>query len=269
MSLTGVENVLARTYRRTLYDSQVSQCLFDCRDGKDAYQTYVVTPSRQLESAVIHEVVAALLGQELGLPIQPVAVVELDTRVAHVIPDTRIRRLFIDDPGPHFGRKHAGTGFLPVPYGWAMPASLIPHALQIFAFDVLIQNHGRTGRTNRQHPNVLSQGDGFLLFNHSQTFSPGCEDDNELPTWHFRGEDWILQHIFFKPILRYAMHRRISFEHFIVRLESISDDWLTELKVSMPEVWQNSAVLDRAITRIQRARDQAGRFEHSLLEIFA
>jgi hypothetical protein len=160
--MLAVSRVPAQTFLKEISGGRNRPCLFSCLD-REHYQEYVVKFHNQLGVGVICEFVAALLGQQLGLLIPPIAIVEISPRLVEAIPKAEIRELLTNTPGPHFGSLFQTGQYSPIPTGFVLPDELMSQALDIFAFDMLIQNPDRSRNIEHGNPNLLFNGEQLVL----------------------------------------------------------------------------------------------------------
>jgi hypothetical protein len=107
--------------------------LFSCSNEEGECRDYVVKFCSQLESRIVFEFMAALLGQQLGLHIPAIATVEIDPAFATMIMvrDESICQS-IADGGIHFGSLHMSGGYDTVPF--PVPRQLKSEVVGIFVF---------------------------------------------------------------------------------------------------------------------------------------
>lgn len=99
----------------------------------------------------------------------------------------------VDSAEVNFGTK-ALTGVAIWPVDKSVPESMWPAAVDIFAFDALIQNPDR-GFNN---PNLFTKGDSFLVFDHETAFS-FLFDILPSPTpWKLGGQPYLTDHVFYR-----------------------------------------------------------------------
>jgi len=118
----------------------------------------------QGEGALVAEVVAARLGQALGLPIPDVVVIDVAPQLGHAEPDPEIQELIEASPGPNLG-----IDFLPGALPFALPPDppVDPDfAADVVWFDALVTNVDRTHR----NPNLIVWGGRTWLIDHGAAF---------------------------------------------------------------------------------------------------
>jgi hypothetical protein len=223
----------------------------------------------RLGARIISEFIAALLGQHLGLPIPPISVVDIDSRLVDAISDDDLHELLAKDSGPHFGSEYKIGGYMTIPHGFSIPNSLIPQALEIFAFDMLIQNPDRSNVPGHGNPNLLFDGNQFAIFDHELVFSFVQLIGVPPAPWELRGIGLAENHIFYRQLVNYAEKHEISFENFLTSFMTVSDLFLTEIKHSIPVNWINPSHVDKIIAHLTTVLENIELFRRGLLEVFA
>jgi len=263
-----VPRIRAQTFIGKMSHGRTQPGLYSCHIGEDQYQEYVVKYHSQLGSSIVCEFIAAQLGHYLGLPIPPTAIVEINAELIDIIP--HLSNLLAKDSGPHFGSEHKGGGYTVLPDAFSIPQDLIPSAIDIFAFDMLIQNPDRSYKPGQGKPNLLYNGSEFVIFDHELAFSFLSIIGDPPPTaWELRNEEWVESHIFYRQLARYADKYTISFDNFITRFQSVSDAILTEIVQTIPVNWNDSDQVSKIVDHLITVRENLMLFRKGLLEVFA
>jgi hypothetical protein len=250
--------------------SRTGARLFSCYTEDSQHEDYYVVKFRnQLGSRILCEFMAALLGRHLGLPIPLIAIVEISPRLIATIPCPETRELLAGDQGPHFGSQHKAGGYIQLPPGFSIPPALISQALDIFAFDMLIQNPDRSDKPGRGKPNLLFDGNQFLLFDHELAFSFIALIGTPPPPWELRGSPLVENHIFYNQLTRYAKNHEVSFERFLTQFMTVSNALLDEMVRAMPGSWHNTTNVGKIVSHLTNVRDNIQRFKRGLLEALA
>jgi hypothetical protein len=118
--------------------------------------------------AFAFEGLASMLAQQLGLLTPEPAAVQITAELAGAIQltDSESARLLTESEGLNFGSKYKAG----VPTWGAdepIPSELREPALEVFAFDCLIENPDR----RRENPNVLVGSSEIYLIDHEMAFS--------------------------------------------------------------------------------------------------
>lgn len=261
-----VPHTHAYLYLREMSAARTRPGLFRCRTTNGREQDYVVKFHSRLGSCVVCEFMAALLGQQLELPIPPIAFVEVDPRISPQVRDLELRQLLAEDQGPHFGSQFQTGGYGSLPVDFSLPKTMTSQAADIFAFDMLIQNPDRTCEPGKGKPNLLFDGGRFLVFDHELAFSFVLTVGPVSPPWELRGLSFVRSHLFYKQLARHAENDGVSFEGFLSRLKAISDTFLGDMVSAMPENWRNPTMADRIVAHLTTVRENIPSFERGLLE---
>ncbi|MCX7016372.1 MAG: hypothetical protein NTW86_28085 [Candidatus Sumerlaeota bacterium] len=193
------------------------------------------------------EVLAALLAQDLGIPVPEPFLVHLESDLHLCAPDPDTAQRLKDSAGLNYGSRFLGPGFSEWPRGRSVPRSLLSTAADIFAFDVLVQNPDR----RPEKPNCLHKSDQLFALDHELAFSfLHAIGPAQLP-WKAEGLEYTRRHVFYDPL----KGRAISLERFRGALEALSDERLQTLAESVPQDWQNSGnALERIVDYMKEAR---------------
>jgi hypothetical protein len=239
--------------------------LFDCETKDGDIQAYVVKFHGQLQSRVVCELIAALLGHYFGIPIPPVAVVDIDPRLVPYILDNTVRERLTRDPGPHFGSQFKTGGYDPLPRGFLLTYDQVPQAFDIFLFDLLIQNPDRSLVIGK--PNILYDGERFLVYDHEKAFSFIYDVGPSPLPWELRNLDFPRNHIFYAQLFRYSRNHELPFETFMNRLESLQDTFLNDMVDAIPSSWQNPTNTGKIVAHLKMARENIVEFEQGVREV--
>lgn len=213
---------------------------------------------------------AALVGQHLGLPIPPIAAIDVDPLLANAILDEDSRAKFAGPQQCHFGSKLQYPGFETIPVGMHLPASLVEVAISVFAFDMLIQNPDRTNEVSRGKPNALCNGDRLVIFDHELAFSFLHQvggDAVPLP-WEMRRLGFARYHLFYDDLVRYVKAKKdISFDGFLRGVASLSDEVFNSMAGALPSEWMILDNLRKIVAYLTTARDNVSRLDQGLREV--
>lgn len=204
------------------------------------------------------ELTASLLGQVLGLNIPRVASVYISEALCEAAQPTPWHDKICKSVGVNFGSLLVQN---PIE-ATEIPKSHLDAAMEVFSFDMLIQNLDR----NLRKPNLFRTKEGFILIDHEKSFL--CADPTQLlgiiPTpWEF---DTLnpKTHLCY-PALK---SQGISCDGFVDRVSSLSDSVLDEIIDRVPTEWA-SPELENIRGFLIQARDDADKFKRSLQEVLA
>lgn len=141
--------------------------------------------------ALASEAICSLFAADLDLPLQQPYRIQIDREFAVTVPDLVLRPIIESSAGLNFGSKRWGTGYTIWPRDQNLPRAMRRTAMEIFAFDGLIQNADRRA----VNPNCVFLGDDFLLYDHEAAFSNFLALFAK-PPWEPSGLDYLKDHIF-------------------------------------------------------------------------
>ena len=167
--MQSIPSVQACVFMGRLENAATKPLLFDCFDRNGNGATYVVKFHGKLGTGIQSEFLAASIGYHLGVPIPPIAIVEIRQALVNALPVDQIE--YIPKPGLHFGSFHRTEGFSTIGREFQIPTHLLPHATTIFAFDMLIQNPDRSHHAEAGKPNILCNGEELAAIDHEKAFS--------------------------------------------------------------------------------------------------
>lgn len=115
-----------------------------------------------------------------------------------------------------------------------MPSSLFQTATEIFAFDAMIQNPDR--RVDK--PNVLWKADQLYIIDHEMGFSFIYDIGLQSAPWQISAQNWLANHLFYQQL----KGRTISLDRFAGALETITEDIINGIIMSIPTAWRTDNV---------------------------
>ncbi len=207
----------------------------------------------QREASLVHEVIAACLAGDLGLPIPEPVLIDVPPEWIATVPDVERQAAMRASSAVAFGSKLAGSGFAAWNMGNQVSERLLPVAAAIFTFDAIIQNPDRRA----DNPNCLVRGDDLRIFDHELAF---CH--RLMLTWQ---PPWAVGGL--KSLERNGNHifraglkgRNPDFAAIRASWAGLSDAQITAYESAVPPLWQGAAAAGaaaaRAIDLIRNARD--------------
>lgn len=269
-----IPRLRATTYIREMAGGRTIPGLFACPTAEGEREIYVVKSFKELGRRTICEYIAAVLGRWLGLPVPPVAVIDVDQRLAASIPDIRVRDKFTGTEGPHFGSLYMHGGYFEPPKELPISKTAMTKAVDVFAWDMLIQNPDRSYGRQGAKPNFAIRGpdlsiDEFIIFDHELAFSfldlLGPQPD----PWDIRSLRMADSHVFYNAIRRYSRRSTITFAPFVGRFAAVPEPFKSEMVGSMPQEWHDSRMMERIVLHLTSMQANSELFTHGLLEVFA
>ncbi len=212
------------------------------------------------EAALVNELLGAALAAYFRLAAPEPAIIFLDpmfTNLVSVEYPSR-RDVLKSSVGWNFGTRHmpaAGTW----PVDMSIPWDRIDTAVEIFAFDALIQNPDR--RFN--NPNLLADGSGFHVFDHELAFSFLRVVLPSLTPWIIDQDRYLEQHVFYRKL----KSKPIELEGFTTQLAAMSDAFLNGLVAEVPTEWDNQECVARIMEHLRVVRDHAAEFAESIRRV--
>lgn len=255
--MTSIPRLQAVHFHRMMSSGRTTPGLFDCQSVEGVVNAYVV--KFRSKSAVLREHFAATLGKLLKIPIPPTAIVSIDAQFAALDPALTF---LATDPGPHFASEHLTGGYNNFSGAYAPPETLLPQVIDIFAWDMLIQNADR----RKGNSNLLFDGQRFAVIDHELALSFELLIGALPPPWELKNSRLAKDHIFF-AFLHSKIEER-SFDPFLARFATVSDSILEEIIQQAPAEWHNARFVSKALEHLRQVRDNLDRFKRGLVEVF-
>ena len=259
----GNDGCNVRTFNRTLNSRRTRPPILACEDANgESAGEFVIKFRGGIETGVAGlacEVVASVLADELGLATPAPAIVEIDHKTAALI--QKIAPTFAtvvgNSVGLNFGSEILQSGFSSWPVGKSIPLGLRQAALEVFAFDALIQNPDR----KYSNPNLLSNGKELCLIDHELAFSFLYEIASSSHPWELSHSnfDVLKEHVFYREL----RGQRFELERFIGALNGLSDEALAQMAGQLPSVWKTAAVT-RILDHLKTVRKHSKQFTEQL-----
>ncbi len=208
---------------------------------------------------LVAEAIAALLAADLDLPVPEPFLVRLDPEFVAGLTDAEVRSNAQRSSPVGFGSKKLPPGFATWPPGKPIPRSLRSAALEIFAFDALIQNADR----RPDNANCQCDGSSFAIFDHELAFlTEGIIGWQ--PPWETGALEFFRHnggHLFFDQLRSGECH----LDRLAGAWEAITDARLREYEAALPQEWgADGGVAKQALVYIGNVRDN---IEPALAEI--
>jgi type III secretion system FlhB-like substrate exporter len=156
--------------------------------------------------------------------------------------------------GLNFGSELA-TGFGNWPVEKSIPEAVWQAAVDIFAFDALIQNPDRRW----QNPNLLIKGDVVLVYDHEVAFSFLVDLLPSATPWKLGDQRYLEDHVFFTKL----RSKPIDLNGFIESLGDLTDDRIERIGSEAPPEWNNGTLL-RIEAHLRLMREHAEEFAEEI-----
>jgi len=262
----NVPRVHATRWHREMSVGRTRPQLFACQDPDGRSHDYVVKSHKKLGIYILCEHVAAVLGRLLQMPVPQNVIVDVDVRLVNEIPDQSVRDLFLDIPGPHFGSYAKTGGYRIVARDEHITPDMMPQALDIFAFDMLIQNTDRAHRAEYGKPNLLVNGKRFVILDHELAFSFLSLVGPAPEPWLLRNESFARNHFFYRWIRGCKDLDSTCFDGFLDRFTALDSATFDAIADTIPPEWRNPANAGKIIAHLNKVHQNADRFKRGLLE---
>lgn len=203
-------------------------------------------------AGLLHEFLGSRLASHFGILVpEPVGVsIEPEFAMALAERNNELAASLQASIGLNFGSKL----LYPLstwPVNRSIPEAMGRDAVNIFAFDALIQNPDR--RT--ENPNLLTQGDSIYVYDHETSFSFLLAIVKSDEPWNIEGETYLENHVFYRRL----KSREIDLADFEERLKSLTADVLAEIREETPQEWQHGD-LDQIEAHLTAVHDHAEEF---------
>lgn len=266
--MTTIPVVFATTYAGVCGTGRNRPCRFICINEQNKSIDYVVKFFGIIGSTIIFEVVAALLGKQLGIQVPEPAIVHIDQRMANNISDRIARENLLKNNGPHYGSRDLGTGLTIINKGYNLTNESLEQAINIFAFDMLIQNADRTIDGTVGNPNILFKGHNLYPIDHELAFEFVNLIGYSRQPWELRGSGLPQRHVFYRQLKRYAQNHEMYFESFVEKLHDVPSNYFDSVKQALPIEWYNELYLEKLNDYFDAVFDDIDLFHKGLLEVF-
>lgn len=211
------------------------------------------------EAGLLNEIFAAALARHFGMAAPGPAVITIEPALVELIINTQASQaaLLRGSIGLNFGTK-ALSGVSIWPVEKSLPDAMWQAAVDIFAFDALIQNPDR--RFN--NPNLFTQGDNLLVFDHEMAFSfLRAILPSESP-WNLDHQQFLTNHVFYRKL----KSRPIDLAGFTDSLRGVSDSLLDAIVADVPAEWNNGGI-PKIERHLRTVRERAGEFAEAVRRI--
>jgi len=229
----------ATRFLKVMGSGRTQPCLMACEDadGEEIEAVVKLRGHPQIApGAFTSEALCSLLASDLGLPVQQPYRVQIDREFAATVPDPTLRPIIEASAGLNFGSKKWGPGYTIWPSAQNPPRAMRQAAMEIFAFDGLIQNPDRRA----ENPNCVYLGEEFLIYDHEMAFS------NFLllfakPPWESGGLGNLKDHVFRDAVRCQTM----QLDRLQGALEALDEPRFQSYIESIPTAWDGEAVTRR------------------------
>lgn len=166
---------------------------------KDDYVVKLIKAGRMYGAASMRELLAAFLAMEMGIPVTEPVIVNVSTEFVKLLSNDEDYAVAQQSIGYNYGSKYIDK-YWTLAAHQPIPKALIPYALDVFAFDLFIQNSDR----NNHKPNMITNGKEIVILDHEIAFGfvldiPSVQ--NKTP-WVLQERDkqWAVKHCLYNSL---------------------------------------------------------------------
>jgi len=249
-----ITRVIASRYHDTVRSGRTKPCFLGCTkaDGSEVEVYVKLCGPEMTVRSQISEAIAALLADDLDLPVPEPFLVRIETDFAATIPDLSTRLRAEKSLGWNFGSKKLPPGFSTLPTDKPIPHALVQTASDVLAFDTFICNPDR----RVANPNCLTNGRELAIYDHELAF---CMDSiiGWIPPWEPGGITFSKSrpardhHVFEDQLSGVSL----DYERLIGAFEALTSARILEYRAALPEEWKgNSKTIDTMLDYILKLR---------------
>lgn len=237
-------------------------CVFTCQDatgqGVGDFVVKFRSEVRGQETGLLFEFLAAQLAIRLGIPMPAPALIELDSLLAEATPDTAVAARIRASVGLNFGTRFLTPGYVTWRKNDSVPLTLRQTAIEIMAFDVVIDNPDR----RQEKPNLLWKDDEMFVFDHEVAFAFTRLIGMQPLPFDDAGMVFLHNH----PLYQGMRGQDVDLRRFVGELESWSDEEITTVCNQVPREF-GTLYLEKIRQWFVQARDRVGLLADALRRI--
>jgi hypothetical protein len=255
LAILPLPHFVATTFLRELPSGTTKPCVFECEyeSGETRITAeYVVkfrSGVRGDQTGLMFEVIAAQLAKRLSIPVPDAALIELTPELAGAIPDTNVALRTLSSAGLNFGSRFLFPGYTAWLVSDNVPMAIRQTAVEIFAFDVLIDNTDR----RREKPNLLSKVNELFAIDHELAFTFTRLIGGYPESWLDRDLEFFRKE---HPLYPGLKGQPIDLRRFKGELASIADEEVDEIFKTVPPEF-GTLYLEKISSHLRSGRDHA------------
>lgn len=234
-----IRQLVAAQLHRFMTAGRTSPALCGCEDDAgNRVDDFVVKLRGGLDNGqkgLLFELVASRLATYFGLASPDPALVRIDAEFAELVAAREPQRAarMRNSVGLNFGSRLL-VDATEWPVDMKIPDSMRQTALNIFAFDALVQNADRRFKNQ----NLLIRGDDIFVFDHELAFS-FLWDILPSPTpWRLEDQLYLADHVFYTRLRK----KPIDLSQFVAALGALPDGAMQEIVAEVPVEWNNEVL---------------------------
>lgn len=251
-----VQHLVAAQFHRFMTAGRTSPALCGCEDDEgNRVDDFVVKLRGGLDNGqngLLFELVASRLATHFGLASPDPALVSIDPEFADLVAlrEPKQTELMRKSIGLNFGSRLL-LDATEWPVDMRIPDSMRQTALNIFAFDALIQNPDR----RFENQNLLIRSNDIFVFDHELAFS-FIWDILPSPTpWRLQDQLYLRNHVFYTQLRK----KPIDLTRFVDALAALPVGAIQEIVAEVPREWNNE-ILQRIDGHLRIISDHATEF---------
>jgi hypothetical protein len=260
-----VQQLIAAQFHRFMKTGRTSPALCGCEDHAGNHvDDFVVKLRGGLDNGrngLLFELFASRLAAYFGLMPPDPALVMIESDFAELVAAAEAQRgvRIRNSVGLNFGsRLLCDASEWPVDKG--IPDSMRQTALNIFAFDALIQNPDR----RFENQNLLTRGDEIFVFDHELAFSFLHDLLPPATPWHLFNQRYLAHHVFYSQLRK----RSIDLNGFTDALLALPAAGLPDIVAEVPAEWNNE-IVPRIEEHLRTMSSHAVEFAEEIRRILA
>lgn len=236
-----MQTITAFQFHRELTVGRNKPVLLSCEDGSGNTVEVVAKFNHRCErgsNALIAEAIAAMFAADLHLPVPEPFVVRIDPSLVDSLFDRLPGRQPAVRSVPGFGSRLLPPAYSLLLSGKVLSSAQKQGAVEIVAFDVLIQNSDRLP----QNPNCLTNGVNLAIIDHELAFL--TDIIGWRPPWEIGAITYLgppHEHLLYSNVRGYP----VDLAGLAERLGAVDDARLEDYLAALPDSWIGSGTQEQ------------------------
>jgi len=252
--MSMVRNLTAVQFTRFMTSGRTTPALLNCEDdlGNPAGDWVVKLRGKVGPGGLLRELIGSRLASHFELVVPEPALVTLEKSMVDLIlvADPSKGDVIERSIGLNFGSSEL-IGYIEWPIDFRIPETIWQTAVDIFAFDALIQNPDRRFK----NPNLLVKGDSLVIFDHETAFSFLKTIFPSASPWVLSTEQYLTDHAFYRQL----KSKEVDLMDFTARLKDLDDTAIDRILDEAPAEW-NREEAQKISKHLRTIRDHAEEF---------
>ena len=195
---------------------------------------------------------------EMGLPVVDPVVINIEEDFTESVQGKDCYLRVLNSQGINFGSRYLEKGYQTIPTEAFLNNFQLPYAMDIFWFDMLLQNPDRT----YTKPNMLTNGEELVILDHELAFSflMMIFPDNE--PWVVTREKWTE----FSTLILPGKLKDVVFNESEIseKINRLDDAFWRSARRLIPAEWMNKDYLIRIQNHVSLVQNNIGSFVQHL-----